>query len=92
MKNKLVSETRLGNQAKSLLQDELSQEILSSMKDNIWKGFKATTLGDSETLVSLRYLLKAVESFEENLQEIIDTGDLAQATLKESEDKEDEKS
>ncbi len=83
LQDKLIQEARLGKQAESVFSHELTQEILQSMKDRVWAAFSKTPLDDPDTLVGLRHMLNAIEAFESNFQDFVDTGKLAQAKLDE---------
>ena len=82
---KLINEVQLGRRAEEIIDDEMVQDVLKLMRDNIWAGFCNTNLGDEQTLIQLRHMLNAVDSFESNFKEIMETGQLAKATLDELE-------
>ncbi len=74
-----------GVRAKELLDNELVQEALATLKDEYVKAWEASPARDSEGREKLWVMVKLVDKFRGHLEQVWESGKLADAQLVEIE-------
>lgn len=83
MSAKLESQKRRGEHAARILKDSLVQEVLVGMRETVFHNIKTSHFKQSEEREELYRMLKAIEAFEREFKDRINTGKKAESKLKE---------
>ena len=78
---KLVGEAHRGSRAKEWLASPLYKEATEKIESGIIEKFKASPIRDLDGQHELRLLLKLLEDLKGYIQEVAETGKMAQITL-----------
>ena len=82
MTDKLEYEIRRGERAEALLQDELLNDALETIKQGYMERWLDSPERDVEGRERLRLMVKTVDRLKSELQCVLDTGKLAKQTLR----------
>jgi len=82
MTDKLEYEIRRGERAEALLQDELLNDTLETIKQGYMERWLDSPERDVEGRERLRLMVKTVDLLRSELQVVLDTGKLAKQTLR----------
>lgn len=82
MTDKLEYEIRRGERAEALLQDELLNDALETIKQGYMERWLTSPERDVEGRERLRLMVKTVDLLRAEIQSVLDTGKLAKQTLR----------
>jgi len=82
MTDKLEYEIRRGERAEALLQDELLNDALETIKQGYMEKWLDSPERDVEGRERLRLMVKTVDRLKSELQTVLDTGKIAKQTLR----------
>lgn len=83
MNDQLESEIRRGDHAASLLNDELLQEAFATIEREYTDQWLKSPARDAEGREKLYLMLKTLHRLQSELQSVLETGQVAKATLAE---------
>lgn len=82
LKNKAHNSISRAERARMIMQDEMLQEALTSIKGEIYAKFQRTKYDETEQRDELWRKTQAINAFESYLERVMTDGLLAQETLK----------
>lgn len=70
-----------GKRAKAIIEDPVFREAIETLRLNCFAAFESAPLTDQEGIMGIRYLLKAVNSLEDEITAVMQTGQLSEQEL-----------